>query len=256
MPRPPSFLARSLEPLAGSLLPLFLVWTALVAAVWLAGIGEVELAALVRNPGLLAALQWLLRALDPLWLTFGAVNIYLSLAASDRLAAARRWVGMALLLAATLAWLSSATGWPLGPIFYTARLGAKVGPVPFALPLLAVVLIIGARETVLRAWPRGSHALTAFATGLLVGAAQWVIEPIASESRAWWLWYPAEPGAPAAPPVRNFIAWALAAWALAQLMREERVAFSPARRPLRPVIVFLATLATFLAAHLAHLLRG
>lgn len=255
MPRPIPFLFRWIEPLIGSLPALFGVWTALVATVWLFGLGEVELAARVSNPDLLAALQWLLRALDPLWITLGAVNVYLALVASDGLPTARRWMGMTLLVAGVMAGLSSVTEWPLGPVHYTTRFGAKIGPVPFALPLLAVVLLFGARETVLRAWPRAGHHLTACTTGIAVGLAQWIIDPIAWRSRAWWLWIPADLHALAAPPLRNFLTWTLAAGLLAWVMREERVAANTARRPLRPVLVFASLLAVILATHLAQWLR-
>ena len=48
--------ARSLEPFAAGLWILFWIWTALTAALWVAGVGEAELKEWVSNEGLLSAL--------------------------------------------------------------------------------------------------------------------------------------------------------------------------------------------------------
>ena len=110
--REPSLLARALEPLVSSLWILFLIWTALVALVWTTGFGEVELGERITNPDLRAALALFLKILDPAWVTLGAANIYLGLAASEGLGVVRRWALIVIVGVGLVAGASVLTGWP------------------------------------------------------------------------------------------------------------------------------------------------
>ena len=94
-----------------------------------------------------------------------AANIYLSLAASEGLRAARRWAGMILLVALGVCVLSLVTRWPLGPISFPRRLGMQIFGVPFGVPLLWFILVAGGREVVARVLPRASHLQVALLTG-------------------------------------------------------------------------------------------
>jgi uncharacterized membrane protein len=145
-PRSESPVGRALAPLIGSLWTLFVIWSVLVAAVWTIGFGDVQLAEHVHDAGLRSALSWLLHALDAIWLTLAAVNVYLALVRAEGLATARRWSALALLAGLLISAASAFTRVPLGPIFYPPNLGMKLGPVPFALPLLWLVIVVGARD--------------------------------------------------------------------------------------------------------------
>lgn len=255
MARKQSPIARWLEPFAASLGILFGVWTALVAVVWCFGFGSVELQDLVQNRDLRTALQWLERVLDPAWLTLAAVNVYAALVESEKIDIARRWTSAVFAGALVLGWLSVATSFPLGPIHFTDVLGAKVGRVPLAMPLLWVVVILAARETALKLLPRASYSRVAVAAGVLAALTALNLEPHAWKLRSWWIWYPANLHAPSWPPLRDFVSWFAAAFAFAWLTRPEDVVESVKRRPLKPVAIFAALNGVFLAAHVARWLR-
>ena len=104
-----STVARSLEPLAASLWGFFLVWTALLAVVWIGAVDEFFLKANVGNDGLLVALVALVNSATPAWLALGVANMHLAIARAEGLATARRWLGI--LLGASLA-LGSAISSP------------------------------------------------------------------------------------------------------------------------------------------------
>ena len=253
--RQPSLLARALEPFASGLWILFLVWTAVVAVVWSSGFGEAELRERISNPGLLGALEFFLASLDAAWIALGATNIYLALSEQEGLATARRWAAIVLAGAGIAAALSERLAFPLGPIHYTSRLGMRIGPVPFALPLLWFALVTGARALVLRCAPRASHAQAAGITAMLATLADANVEVIAWKVRAFWIWYPAVTPAPALPPAQNFIAWFAISWAFAFAMRETRVAAAGAGPFPRTALVFLIFNAVFLLTHAARFLR-
>ena len=253
--RQPSLLARALEPFASGLWILFILWTALVAVVWTSGFGEAELRERIANPGLLSALEFFLASLDPAWIALGAANIYLTLSAEEGLGTVRRWALIVILGVGVVAVLSEKTAFPLGPIHYTSRLGMRIGPVPFGLPLLWFALVTGARALVLRCAPRASHAKAALAVGMLSALADVNLEPIAWKVRAFWIWYPATTPAPAWPPIQNFAAWLLISWAFAFAMREARVAAASAGSFPRPAVIFLILNAVFAATHGARFIQ-
>lgn len=251
-PRQPSLIARALEPLASGIWILFVIWTAIVAVVWSSGFGAAELRERVANPGLLGALEFFLASLDAAWIALGAANIHLALSAEEGLATARRRALIVIVGVGVVAALSERTAFPLGPIHYTSRLGMRIGPVPFGLPLLWFAFVTGARALVFRRAPRASHAKAAFATGMLTALADANLEPIAWKARAFWIWYPAVTHAPAWPPVQNSIAWFAISWAFAFAMRETRVAAASEGSFPRPALVFLMFNAVFLLTHAAR----
>ena len=254
-PRQPSLIARALEPFASGLWILFILWTALVAVVWSSGFGESELRERIANPGLLGALEFFLASLDAAWIALGAANIHLFLSAEEGLSTARRWALIVIVGVAVAAALSERTAFPLGPIHYTSRLGMRIGPVPFGLPLLWFALVTGARALVFRCVPKVSHAKAAFAIGTLAALADVNLEPIAWKARAFWIWYPAVTPAPTWPPAQNSIAWLAISWAFAFAMRETRVAAASEGSFPRPALVFLIFNAVFLLTHAARFLQ-
>jgi uncharacterized membrane protein len=249
-PRPAAL--RWLEPFAASLWIFFLIWTFLVAVVWTFGIGETKvldwtehlLPVAPREPGATpggfpAAAISLLPWLDPVWIVLAAANTYAFIALREGLDVARRWAAATLAVAAVITWLSAKTGWPLGPIHYTATLGPRLGAVPLCVPLLWLAVILGARDLALRLGARLSQAAMAVATAVLVLLFDVALEPLAWKSRVFWLWYPPFPSP---PPVRNYVTWLVAAAVLAFALREERVATlaPPAHRS--PAAIYLLML--------------
>ena len=253
-----SLVARWLEPLISGLWIFFLIWTAWIACVWTLAIGDGALAEHVGNRDLRGALAWLITVGDIAWITLAAANIYLWLAEAEGLSTARRWALIVGGGAAALGAISAISGFPLGPIQYSRQLGMKLGPVPVGLPLLWFVLVIGARQTVLRCWPGAAQWPLALGTGALALLADANLEPVAAKLRGFWFWRSAAPSLPPqfAPPWMSYAAWFLAATALAWALREDRVAGSARRGSFRPVAIFLLLNAVFLAANLGRVVRG
>ena len=222
--RQPSLIARILEPLPAFLWTLFIVWTVLVAMVWMSEFGNVELDQRVTNPGLRSALEFILRSLDAAWFALAGANVYFALVEAESLAVARRWalfvMGGSWIISASSAW----TSFPLGAIHYTARLGMRIGPVPFGLLLMWFAFVVGARALVLRVAPRATHLQVSMAAGVLVALTAANLDPLAWRFRAFWLWQPPS-GMPAAlAPLQNITTWLLASFGFAFGMRETRVA--------------------------------
>ena len=255
MPRSDSPLARALAPLVGSLWTLFVVWTLIVAAIWTTGFGDVQLGERVRNPDLRAALSWMLHALDAVWITLGAVNVYLALARAEGLDVARRWAGLAVGVGVMIALASAWTRWPLGAIHFPGNFGARLGPAPLAVGLLWLVVVVGARELALVLLPRASHARVAFATAIASVLTDANLEPLAWKWRAWWLWYPADLTAPSWPPPQNFATWLVASFALAWAMRSPSVVPRLAKRPFEPIAALALVNAICLLTHAVLFLR-
>ena len=261
MTRTASPLLRWLEPLPGAVWIGFWVWTVLAGTVWIAGIGDAEVASWTHRhfasggeaivgevSPLERALSLILAIIDPVWIVLAAVNAYLSLAGEEGLAHARRWSGWVLAAGLATAWLTVKTGWPLGALLYTTRLGPRLGPVPLGYPLLWLVLILGGRELSRRCSPRVAHWQIAAMTGALVFLSDLNLEPIACQRRVWWLWIADRPDAV------HYLAYALIGTALAWLCRSggERLR---QHTPGRAAAVLLALNALCLLTHLARWLR-
>ncbi len=251
-------MGRWLEPFVSGLWVFFLVWTAGIACVWTFALGDGALAHGLGNRDLRAVLAWLIGVGDIAWITLAAACTHLWLAENEGLSTARRWALIVGGGVAMLAVASAFTGWPLGAIQYSRQLGMKLGPLPIGLPLLWFALIIGARETVLRCWPRVGQGMLALGTGGLALLADVNLEPVAAKLRGFWFWRASVENTPPlfTPPWTGYAAWFLAASTLAFLLREERVATDARRDSARPIAIFLLFNAVFLAANLGRFLRG
>ncbi len=245
-----SFLARALEPLAGTLWIFFLIWSGLVAMVWCM---RLDARALPANPDLARALAWLLHILDPAWITLAAISIYSAIAEAEGLATVRRWSLIVIGGVVAITWSSVRTGYPLGTIHFTEHLGVMLGPVPFGIPLLWLAIILGARECALRLLPSASHNQIALATGVLSLATAFNLEATACHLRWWWIWDAATTHALSSAPLRNYATWLLASAVFAWFMREKSVAGELSRRSWNPIIAFVVMNAVFLLAHAARL---
>jgi uncharacterized membrane protein len=249
-----SLLARGLEPFVAGLWTLFVLVSLLVASVWTLGLGEGSVEKAISNPDLRAALVWLLAHSDAAWITLAAANVYLSLAASVGLATSRRWAALILAAVIALAWVSTATGFPLGRIHYGAALGLKLGPVPLGLPLLWFSIIVGSRETLLHFRPRLNHASLAVGVGILALLLDLILEPLAAKWRGFWFWSGASPTLPPVfePPLVASMAWAALAALLTLVLREREVIASAQKRPWQPMITLAIFSGVFLATHAVH----
>jgi Carotenoid biosynthesis protein len=219
MRRPSSLLARGLEPLFHSLWTLLLVWTGVVAILWLRGD---EIVGAIANPGLRSAASLILGTSDAIWLVIAATNLYLHLAETEGLARTRIITLSIAAAAGALAAASAWTGYPLGTVAST-RLGLKLGPMPLAWPVLWFVIVVSGRSLAARVFPRANHASLAAFTGTLALLTDLNLEPIATKLRLYWFWYEAETRLPADPLWRNYVCWFLVAGALAWLIREEKL---------------------------------
>ena len=251
-------MGRWLEPFVSGLWVFFLVWTVWIACVWTFAFGDDALARWVGNRDLRAVLVWLIGVGDIAWITLAAACTHLWLAENEGLPTARRWALIVGGGVTALAVASAFTGWPLGAIQYSRQLGMKLGPLPVGLPLLWFALVIGARETVLRCWPRAGQIRLALGTGALALLADVNLEPVAAKLRGFWFWRAPLENAPPlfTAPWTGCAAWFLVASALAFALREERVAAGTRRDSFRPVAIFLLLNAVFLAANLGRFLRG
>jgi uncharacterized membrane protein len=266
----PSLLARALEPVAAGLWVFFVIVSLLEGTIWAFGLGDGQLAGVVPNHDLFLALQWLLQHLDLLWITLAAANAYLCLAGREGVNTARRWGMIILLAVVALAWISTKAGFPLGPIEYSRALlvrlelgprlalETRLGPVPVGLPLFWFAVIIGAREGLLRVFPRWSHFRVALGTGLLALLTDFSLEPLASKLRGFWFW---RSGTPTLPPVfdaplTGCLAWGLMAGLIAYGLRERTAAATVRPRSWQPAMALVIFHAVFLAAHLGRWARG
>jgi uncharacterized membrane protein len=236
MLRSPSLLARALEPLISALWLFFLVWSVVVAVLWLGGEKAV---AGIGNEGLRAAATVIIKTSDTLWLLLAAANLYLHLAERHGLPRARIVALVIAIGAGGIAACSAATGYPLGSVFYTTRLGMKLGSVPLGWPLLWFVIVIGGRELAAQLFPRVSHGALAVITGGFAVLTDLSLEPIATKFRLFWFWYASGTHLPSPPLWRNYAVWFVATSALAWVIREQKVvsARSPSWRPALVLVV-------------------
>lgn len=254
---PPGFV-RWLHPLKGGFWLLFLLWTAGIAVLWTGNIGDRQIERAIGNTDLRLTLEWLTRIGDIAWITLAAINVHGSIAESEGLRAARRWAlivcGGGLMVSA----VSVLAGYPLGAIRYGTALGMKLGPVPWGVPLLWFVLVIGGRAAVLRAFPRAGNAWVAVATGALIALTDFNLEPAAAKLRGFWSWLANPPSLPPIfdPPRMNYGAWFVFGTLLAWMLREDRVVPDSQSRSWKPVIIFALFNAVFLLARLGRTWRG
>jgi hypothetical protein len=258
---------RFLQPLAASLWIWFLVWTVLVAVVWVTGFGEqnaVEWAthrflspmqqAQGAEPALLPPLLAILRLLDPLWFVLAAINAYASLIQERGLTTARRWA--VVLLASGLAASLVLNG--LTTIRFTGALGMHLahGRISLGWILLWATVILGARELARLLFPRASHGQAALLAGLFAVATAANLEPVATKLRVFWLWNPGRVQGPNEAPVVVYVLWLVGAATLAFFFRAPEVVRTRGGEPRRAAATLLILNAMCLAALLAAQLRA
>lgn len=257
MPLPHPRQNQTLAAIASVLGPLYLGTTLLTGIIWVTGLGpgmiaDPEFAKRVTNPDLRAALALLASSIDSIWITLGAIQVYLSTAVSEGLSRTRTWSATVFGCSIVLGALSVTTTLPLGPVFFPTNLGWKILAVPFAWPFLWILILFGVRDFVLRAFSRASHIQVTIITGLAVGVTDLLIEPIAWKYRAWWLWYPAQLDAPSNFPWTAPLTWSLAAALFAYLMRPPLLDRQTANPSWSPRMIYAGFLTVFAVARLTR----
>lgn len=128
---------------------------------------------------------------DSVWILSFFVAVYTELAGSLGLGAARFSSGVVVITVAVLLGLSAFTGWPCGPIQFTAHVGLRIGDtVPLLLPLLAFALLTVSIQTATSAFPGANRSglatasAGAFVLTILNGLAFF------TRDRIWWIWNP------------------------------------------------------------------
>ena len=156
---------------------------------------------------------------------------------------------MAVLLA-----LTGLTGWPFGPLQFTAHAGLRIGgAIPLVLPLLAFALLTASGHAAAAAFPGAGRTGLAFgtATGFLLS----VVNGLALfvPCRIWWVWNPLDQPHAAGRAAFGLLFLGAAAFALAFVY--------PADSRLRlnrwntGSIAWLSTNALFLVANFAMFLK-
>jgi uncharacterized membrane protein len=253
MPR--SLLSRSLEPLVAVLWGVFLVSTLWLAAVWVAPLGAhalgfVEGAPLPPNADLREAVLLLANNADLIWLSLAVMSLHLVLTRAHGLRTARAWLAFSAGGALVLGLLNAKTGLPFGRLYFGESLGPKLLGVGAGWLLLWAVLVMSAREVVLRVHPRASHVRVAAVTAVLVLLTAVNLEWPGRFVRGWWVWHSGEATNPAGVPWSNWAAWFLGPWLMAFAMREKDVTSGVAARSLKPVVILASVNAIALAARM------
>lgn len=189
---------------------------------------------------------------DPAWGMLFFVAAYADLAGSAGLSAARLASGIVVVAMAVLLGVSGLTGWPCGPLQFTAHAGLRLGgAVPLVLPLLAFALLASGGRAATAAFPgagRTGHAAAtaaAFIVSVANGLALFV------PCRIWWVWNPlGQPGA-AGRAAFALLFLAAAAFALAFTFPPDTRLKTGRWNP--GLAAWLAANALFLAANFAML---
>jgi hypothetical protein len=271
-----SLLARPLEPLVAISWGVLLVWTAWMAAVWMIPVNHHSLKLPFDAPtgwsseatsyvedrpqppyaDLRRAVLVLAKNAELAWLALALIQLHLAVISTNGVNTARTWLAIAAGGAFLLGAATHAFGIPFGWMFFSKVLGSQLLGVPLGWLLLWVVLLIAAREAILRIHPRAGHLLL---TSLAAGAVLLTmvnLNPVAENVRAWWVWHAGDIHRPATAPWWSWIAWFASAWAMLFLMREKSVAAAAAHRSVKPLVILLLLNFAAFATHLRGWFRG
>ena len=126
---------------------------------------------------------------DSIWTFVFFVAVYADLAGATGLAGARLASGVVVIAMAIVLGLTALTGWPCGPLQFTARAGLHLGgALPLTLPLLAFSLLTVSGRAADAVFPAAGRNFLAAATaaGFLIT----VVNALAFfvTDRGWWEW--------------------------------------------------------------------
>ncbi len=231
------------------------MWTVWLAVVWIAPVGAnalgfAEGGALPPNADLRGAVLLLAERADVIWLVLAIMSLHLVLTRAHGLETTRAWLTFSAGGALVLGLLNAGTGLPFGRLYFGEALGPKRFGVTLGWLLLWPVLVMSAREIVLRLRPRMSHTGVAAVTAGLVLLTVVNIEWPARFVRGWWVWQSGDAHSPSGVPWTNWLAWFAAPWLMAFAMREKNVLSGVAARSLKPVVILASLNAVALVARL------
>ena len=191
---------------------------------------------------------------DTTWIALFFVAAYADLTGAVGLSGARFFAGIVVIAMAAVLGLTALTGWPCGPLLFTAHAGLRLGStIPLVLPLLAFSLLTVSWQTAASAFPGAGR--TALASATAAGFLFSTINGLAFfvGERMWWIWNPLAGPNPAARALFGLAFLAAAAFAMAF--------FCPADTRMRRIrwnvglAAWLAANALFLAANFAMFLQ-
>jgi uncharacterized membrane protein len=226
------------------------MWSlAVVASVWLAlvwlgpinastlGFSQTPDAPLPSNFELRKAVLMLASNADLIWIFVALVNLHVGVMRVSGLATARAWLGLAAGSAAFIGLLNMRTQIPLGGMSFGDGLGAKFLGVAVGWPLFWGMLMIAAREAVIWARPRISHAAASFGAAVVALVTIANLEPGARHMRGWWDWFIDLPRNPSGVHPSAWATCFLWPWLMLFLMRENDVVSGATPRTARPAIL-------------------
>jgi hypothetical protein len=191
---------------------------------------------------------------DSTWIALFFVAVYYDLAAAAGLSSARFSSGIVVVAMAVVLGLSGLTGWPCGPLRFTAHAGLQIGgTLPLVLPLLAFSLLTVSGQAAASAFPGGGRIILALATasGFLLSVANGLA--FFAADRIWWKWNPMQDPNSLARGAFGLVFLGATAFALAfAYPTDSRLRLS---RWSPGLIAWLAANALFLAANFAMLIR-
>jgi putative membrane protein len=123
-------------------------------------------------------------------------------------------LGAVALVSAVMETIGAKTDFPFGPYHYTGRFGPQIGPLPLAIPLAWIVVLLPLITFAVYSTRKASHWLRLIVLfgGVPAGAVavDLLLEPVAWQLRGYWLWE--EPGGGYyGVPAQNFAGWFLTA---------------------------------------------
>lgn len=153
---------------------------------------------------------------DSVWVMVFFVAVYADLAGTCGLSAARFSSSIVVIVMAVVLGLTGMTGWPCGPLVFTAHAGLRIGgAIPLILPLLAFSLLTVSGHAASAAFPGAGRTGLSLATaaGFLLS----VVNGLAlfEACRIWWVWNPLHGPQPTTRAALGLAILAASAFALA-----------------------------------------
>lgn len=191
---------------------------------------------------------------DTTWAALFFVAVYADLAGAIGLSGARFSAGIVVIAMAVILGLTGLTGWPCGPLVFTAHAGLRLGgAIPLAPPLLAFLLLTVSGQAAASAFPGAGRIALAAATvaGFLLSVLNGL--PFFVGTRMWWIWNPLGMPHATARGLLGFAFLGAAAFALAFVYPvDSRMRLS---RWSTGLAAWLAANALFLVANFAMVLK-
>jgi putative membrane protein len=232
----------------------FLVWSTIGAVVMFLGLSVPDLVDAQKQPALVILLDHFDRHADAVWMALAAATLVALLVPCWGFSVTLRSLLCIAVVTGILETIGVLSGFPFGDYAYTDRYGLRLfGVLPLAIPLAWFVVVAGGGAVVFLLMPDLSRWKRACSVALLAVLTDLNLEPIAWKLRGYWIWYPDATDPPVHPPLSNYMAWFVIAFAMALWLPR----FESARRPSSRIVwLFLILNGVLLAGHLGMLVRS